>query len=197
MCVYLVDVGVNTWFYACICACYYACLWACMSVHDVWTFCMTATVLHVLHVCPAVCEGLCVCLYRCEVDLSKVPFNQRQLYTHALDQGRGRLVFLLTLNTCSGVSISDLCAAPLDEPHEQQNQLDSYVSTWTAVLYLFYIYYIGCITSPHTCSNWSVSISDTLVDCHIFYFYFWNMYFILKSTHRQRDKLSSRESASV
>ncbi|KAF1392383.1 hypothetical protein PFLUV_G00027280 [Perca fluviatilis] len=66
------------------------------------------------------------CLGTCEVDLSKVPFNQRQLYTHALDQGRGRLVFLLTLNTCSGVSISDLCAAPLDEPHEQQNQLDSY-----------------------------------------------------------------------
>ncbi|XP_031165234.1 multiple C2 and transmembrane domain-containing protein 2-like isoform X3 [Sander lucioperca] len=66
------------------------------------------------------------CLGTCEVDLSKVPFNQRQLFTHALDQGRGRLVFLLTLNTCSGVSISDLCAAPLDEPHEQQNQLDSY-----------------------------------------------------------------------
>uniref|UniRef100_A0A8D0AE16 Multiple C2 and transmembrane domain-containing protein 2-like n=1 Tax=Sander lucioperca TaxID=283035 RepID=A0A8D0AE16_SANLU len=55
------------------------------------------------------------CLGTCEVDLSKVPFNQRQLFTHALDQGRGRLVFLLTLNTCSGVSISDLCAAPLDE----------------------------------------------------------------------------------
>ncbi|XP_034727110.1 multiple C2 and transmembrane domain-containing protein 2-like isoform X2 [Etheostoma cragini] len=66
------------------------------------------------------------CLGTCEVDLSKVPFNQRQLFTHTLDQGRGRLVFLLTLNTCSGVSISDLCAAPLDEAHEQKNLLDSY-----------------------------------------------------------------------
>ncbi|KAJ4946739.1 hypothetical protein JOQ06_008785, partial [Pogonophryne albipinna] len=66
------------------------------------------------------------CLGACEVDLSRVPFDQRQLLTHTLDQGKGRLVFLLTLNTCSGVSISDLCAAPLDEPHEQENQLDNY-----------------------------------------------------------------------
>uniref|UniRef100_A0A8C4H1H9 C2 domain-containing protein n=1 Tax=Dicentrarchus labrax TaxID=13489 RepID=A0A8C4H1H9_DICLA len=66
------------------------------------------------------------CLGTCEVDLSRVPYDQRQLFTHTIDQGRGRLVFLLTLNTCSGVSISDLCAAPLDEPHEQQNQLDNY-----------------------------------------------------------------------
>ncbi|KAM7016031.1 multiple C2 and transmembrane domain-containing protein 2 [Tautogolabrus adspersus] len=66
------------------------------------------------------------CLGVCEVDLTRVPLDQRQLFTHTLDQGRGCLVFLLTLNTCSGVSISDLCAAPLDEPHEQQNQLDIY-----------------------------------------------------------------------
>ncbi|KAK5874492.1 hypothetical protein PBY51_019432 [Eleginops maclovinus] len=62
----------------------------------------------------------------CEVDLSMVPFNQRQLLTHTLNQGKGRLVFLLTLNTCSGVSISDLSAAPLDEPKEQEIQLDNY-----------------------------------------------------------------------
>ncbi|XP_076595625.1 multiple C2 and transmembrane domain-containing protein 2 isoform X2 [Chaetodon auriga] len=66
------------------------------------------------------------CLGTCDVYLSRVPFNQRQLFTQTLDQGRGRLVFLLTLNTCNGVSISDLCAAPLDEPHEKQNQLDNY-----------------------------------------------------------------------
>ncbi|KAG7236961.1 hypothetical protein INR49_032968 [Caranx melampygus] len=66
------------------------------------------------------------CLGACEVDLSRVPFNERQVFTNTLDHGRGCLVFLLTLNTCSGVSISDLCAAPLDEPHERQNQLDYY-----------------------------------------------------------------------
>lgn len=69
-----------------------------------------------------------VCMYRWEVDLSRVPFNQRQLFTHTMGQGRGRLVFLVTLNTSSGVSISDLCAAPLDEPQERQNQVDNYVS---------------------------------------------------------------------
>ncbi|KAF0043554.1 hypothetical protein F2P81_004891 [Scophthalmus maximus] len=66
------------------------------------------------------------CVGTCGVNLSIVPFNQRQLFTQALEQGRGRLVFLITLITCSGVSISDLCTAPLDEPHEQQNQLDNY-----------------------------------------------------------------------
>nr|XP_019935884.1 PREDICTED: multiple C2 and transmembrane domain-containing protein 2-like isoform X2 [Paralichthys olivaceus] len=62
----------------------------------------------------------------CDVNLSRVPLNQRQLFTNSLVPGRGRLVFLLTLNTCSGVSISDLCAAPLEEPQEQQNKLDNY-----------------------------------------------------------------------
>lgn len=68
------------------------------------------------------------CVYRCEVDLSKIPFDSRQLFTHALGRGRGRLVFLVTLTTCSGVSISDLCAAPLDERNERQIHLDNYVS---------------------------------------------------------------------
>ncbi|KAM4592988.1 multiple C2 and transmembrane domain-containing protein 2-like isoform 3-T5 [Odontesthes bonariensis] len=66
------------------------------------------------------------CLGTCEVDLFKVPLNRRQVFTHKLEQGRGRLVFLLKLNTCTGVSISDLCAAPLDEPNEQQALLDNY-----------------------------------------------------------------------
>uniref|UniRef100_UPI003AAD3C81 multiple C2 and transmembrane domain-containing protein 2-like isoform X2 n=1 Tax=Centroberyx gerrardi TaxID=166262 RepID=UPI003AAD3C81 len=66
------------------------------------------------------------CLGTCEVDLSRVPVNQRQLITHTLHQGRGRLVFLVALSMCSGVSISDLCAAPLDEAHERQTQLDKY-----------------------------------------------------------------------
>ncbi|KAM8894633.1 multiple C2 and transmembrane domain-containing protein 2 isoform 2-T3 [Spinachia spinachia] len=66
------------------------------------------------------------CLGTSYVDLSKIPFNQRQLFTQTLDQGRGRFVFLITLNTCSGASIADVSAAPLDDPHEQQKQLDNY-----------------------------------------------------------------------
>lgn len=67
-------------------------------------------------------------VHRCEVDLSTVPLNERQVYNHSLNHGRGSLVFLLTVNPCRGVSISDVCAAPLDEPQEQQIQLENYVN---------------------------------------------------------------------
>ncbi|KAM6942732.1 multiple C2 and transmembrane domain-containing protein 2 [Xenentodon cancila] len=66
------------------------------------------------------------CLGMCEVDLSAVPFNQRKLFKCPVVPCRGHLVFLLTLNVCSGVSISDLLAAPLDEAQERQKQLDNY-----------------------------------------------------------------------
>uniref|UniRef100_A0AAY4EYK3 C2 domain-containing protein n=1 Tax=Denticeps clupeoides TaxID=299321 RepID=A0AAY4EYK3_9TELE len=56
-----------------------------------------------------------------EVDLSGLPVGQRQLYTCVLSHGRGRVIFLITLNPCSGVSISDLCAPPLEEPNERDN----------------------------------------------------------------------------
>ncbi|XP_051918417.1 multiple C2 and transmembrane domain-containing protein 2 isoform X1 [Hippocampus zosterae] len=66
------------------------------------------------------------CLGMCEVDLSGVPPDERQLFTLSLDSGRGRLVFLVTISSCSGVSIADLSAAPLDEPAEHKNKLDNY-----------------------------------------------------------------------
>lgn len=71
-------------------------------------------------------------MHRCEVELSTLPVNQRRLFTLALSTSRGVLVFLLAVNACGGVSISDLCAAPLDQPRERQIQLDNYVSTFTA-----------------------------------------------------------------
>uniref|UniRef100_A0A4W5KQ28 C2 domain-containing protein n=1 Tax=Hucho hucho TaxID=62062 RepID=A0A4W5KQ28_9TELE len=49
----------------------------------------------------------------CEVDLSSVLPNQSQLFTRVLKEGKGRVVFLISLSTCSGVSISDMCAPPL------------------------------------------------------------------------------------
>ncbi|KAM9409679.1 multiple C2 and transmembrane domain-containing protein 2-like isoform 2-T3 [Pholidichthys leucotaenia] len=66
------------------------------------------------------------CLGTCEVDLSKVLFNQRQLFTRTLNHCRGYLVFLLTLCNCSSASVSDLCDAPLNEGEERQNQLQNY-----------------------------------------------------------------------
>uniref|UniRef100_A0AAZ3RSC5 C2 domain-containing protein n=1 Tax=Oncorhynchus tshawytscha TaxID=74940 RepID=A0AAZ3RSC5_ONCTS len=51
----------------------------------------------------------------CEVDLSSVLPNQSQLFTRVLKEGKGRVVFLIALSTCSGVSISDMCAPPLED----------------------------------------------------------------------------------
>ncbi|XP_061877026.1 multiple C2 and transmembrane domain-containing protein 2-like isoform X2 [Entelurus aequoreus] len=66
------------------------------------------------------------CLGTCEVDLAGVPLDTRQVFTLSLDQGRGRLVFLVTLSACSGVTVSDLCVAPLDLPGQRQDQMDNY-----------------------------------------------------------------------
>uniref|UniRef100_UPI0037E9A0C6 multiple C2 and transmembrane domain-containing protein 2 isoform X2 n=1 Tax=Semicossyphus pulcher TaxID=241346 RepID=UPI0037E9A0C6 len=54
-----------------------------------------------------------------EVDLSRLALNERQLYTHVLDPGKGRLVFLVTLRPCWGVSISDIETATLEKPDER------------------------------------------------------------------------------
>ncbi|XP_041966689.1 multiple C2 and transmembrane domain-containing protein 2 [Alosa sapidissima] len=50
-----------------------------------------------------------------DIDLSRLPDKQRQLYTRVLDPGKGRLVFLITLTPCSGASVSDLHSPPLDD----------------------------------------------------------------------------------
>ncbi|KAM4618256.1 multiple C2 and transmembrane domain-containing protein 2 [Polymixia lowei] len=61
-----------------------------------------------------------------EVDLSRVPVNESQFYTRVLDPGKGRLVFLVTLAACCGVSISDIHAAPLEQPDERDTLLQKF-----------------------------------------------------------------------
>lgn len=61
-------------------------------------------------------ELLCL---RFEIDLSRLPINETQLYNHVLDPGKGRLVFLVTLRPCWGVSISDIETATLEKPDER------------------------------------------------------------------------------
>uniref|UniRef100_A0A672JI55 Multiple C2 and transmembrane domain-containing protein 2-like n=1 Tax=Salarias fasciatus TaxID=181472 RepID=A0A672JI55_SALFA len=56
-----------------------------------------------------------------EVDLSRLPLNERQLYTHVLDPEKGRLVFLVTLRPCWGVSITDIESATLAKPDERDS----------------------------------------------------------------------------
>ncbi|KAJ8271984.1 hypothetical protein COCON_G00108430 [Conger conger] len=66
------------------------------------------------------------CFGMCEVDLSQVPVNQQKLFCLVLDRRRGELVFLVTVTPCSGVSISDICAPPLEEPQERENTITRY-----------------------------------------------------------------------
>ncbi|XP_064191676.1 multiple C2 and transmembrane domain-containing protein 2-like [Anguilla rostrata] len=66
------------------------------------------------------------CFGMCEVDLSQVPANKQKLFTPVLDHGCAKLVFLITVSPCSGVSISDMCAPPLEEPEERENTLNRY-----------------------------------------------------------------------
>ncbi|XP_070828090.1 multiple C2 and transmembrane domain-containing protein 2 isoform X2 [Chaetodon trifascialis] len=54
-----------------------------------------------------------------EIDLLRLPLNERQLYNHVLDPGKGRLLFLITLRPCWGVSISDIETAILEKPDER------------------------------------------------------------------------------
>ncbi len=67
-------------------------------------------------------------LLRLDIDLTRLPVNQRQLYTRALDEDKGRLVFLVTLTPCSGASISDIQSAPLDNPTTFEEMQAKYVS---------------------------------------------------------------------
>uniref|UniRef100_A0A672PBZ4 Multiple C2 and transmembrane domain-containing protein 2-like n=1 Tax=Sinocyclocheilus grahami TaxID=75366 RepID=A0A672PBZ4_SINGR len=66
------------------------------------------------------------CYGQCEIDLSGLPLNESTLFTHELDPGRGRVVFLVTPTPCTGASITDLVAPPLEEPHERDNMLVKY-----------------------------------------------------------------------
>lgn len=61
-----------------------------------------------------------------EIDLSRLPLNERQLYTHVLNPGKGRLVFLVTLRPCWGVSISDIETAILEKPDERDAVLEKF-----------------------------------------------------------------------
>ncbi|XP_041693371.1 multiple C2 and transmembrane domain-containing protein 2 [Coregonus clupeaformis] len=61
-----------------------------------------------------------------EVDLSRLPVATQQLYTHVLDEDKGRLVFLATLNPCCGVSINEINKPPLEQPDERDQILEKY-----------------------------------------------------------------------
>ncbi|XP_016376778.1 multiple C2 and transmembrane domain-containing protein 2-like [Sinocyclocheilus rhinocerous] len=61
-----------------------------------------------------------------DIDLTRLPVNQRQLYTCVLDPNKGKLVFLVTMTPCSGASISDIQSAPLDNLTTLQETQEKY-----------------------------------------------------------------------
>uniref|UniRef100_A0A672QV89 Multiple C2 and transmembrane domain-containing protein 2-like n=1 Tax=Sinocyclocheilus grahami TaxID=75366 RepID=A0A672QV89_SINGR len=67
-------------------------------------------------------------LHRLDIDLTRLPVNQRQLYTCVLDPNKGKLVFLVTMTPCSGASIADIQSAPLDNLTTLQETQEKYVS---------------------------------------------------------------------
>ncbi|KAK7890936.1 hypothetical protein WMY93_022899 [Mugilogobius chulae] len=62
-----------------------------------------------------------------EVDLSRLTPNEAQLCTNVLDPGKGRLLFLVTLKPCWGVSVTDMETAPLEKPEERDNIEERFV----------------------------------------------------------------------
>ncbi len=90
------------------------------------------TLIYVLntHAYPVFTDEILIgsSLLRLDIDLTILPVNQRQLYTRALDEDKGRLVFLVTLTPCSGASISDIQSAPLDNPTTFEEMQAKYVS---------------------------------------------------------------------
>ncbi|EGV94687.1 Multiple C2 and transmembrane domain-containing protein 2 [Cricetulus griseus] len=56
----------------------------------------------------------------CKVDISALPLKQDNCLELPLESCLGALIMLITLTPCSGVSISDLCVCPLEDPSERK-----------------------------------------------------------------------------
>ncbi|XP_076847528.1 multiple C2 and transmembrane domain-containing protein 2 isoform X2 [Brachyhypopomus gauderio] len=61
-----------------------------------------------------------------ELNLSQHPLYETRLHTLVVGAGKGRLLLQLTLRPCSGVSICELSAAPLDEPSHCERMQERY-----------------------------------------------------------------------
>lgn len=64
---------------------------------------------------------------RLEVDVSRLTVNERQFYSYMLNPGKGRVVFLITLRSVWGVSISDIENATLSKPDEKDEVVEKFV----------------------------------------------------------------------
>ncbi|KAG2470520.1 MCTP2 protein, partial [Polypterus senegalus] len=60
------------------------------------------------------------CFGVCKVDLATLPKEQSNLMEVPLEFSQGKVIILMTLSVCTGVSISDLCACPLTDSKEKE-----------------------------------------------------------------------------
>ncbi|XP_036029124.1 multiple C2 and transmembrane domain-containing protein 2 isoform X2 [Onychomys torridus] len=56
----------------------------------------------------------------CKVDISALPLKQDNCLELPLESCLGALLMLITLTPCTGVSISDLCVCPFEDPSERK-----------------------------------------------------------------------------
>ncbi|CAH7337275.1 Mctp2 [Phodopus roborovskii] len=56
----------------------------------------------------------------CKVDISALPLKQDNCLELPLESCLGALIMLITVTPCIGVSISDLCVCPLEDPSERK-----------------------------------------------------------------------------
>ncbi|XP_029431114.1 multiple C2 and transmembrane domain-containing protein 2 isoform X2 [Rhinatrema bivittatum] len=62
----------------------------------------------------------------CKVDIAALPLEQRNRLELPLENSQGLILILITVTLFSGVSISDLCVCPLEEPSERQQIAQRY-----------------------------------------------------------------------
>ncbi|XP_075998450.1 multiple C2 and transmembrane domain-containing protein 2 [Genypterus blacodes] len=61
-----------------------------------------------------------------EIDPARLPVNEKQFYTNVLNPDKGRLVLVVTVKPCWGVSVNDLNTAPLEQPEERDTILEKF-----------------------------------------------------------------------
>lgn len=112
----------------------------------------------------ALCVSMELLCLRFEIDLSRLPVSERQLYNHVLDPGKGRLVFLVTLRPCWGVSISDIEKAALENPDERDAVLEKFVRCFCFIFLCEFlnvsILQIMMLTSAHSAHSYTPSIMN-------------------------------------
>ncbi|KAL8197528.1 UNVERIFIED_CONTAM: Multiple C2 and transmembrane domain-containing protein 2 [Gekko kuhli] len=77
---------------------------------------------------------LCFALFRirCKVDIGALPDKRANRLVLPLEKQPGSLLLVVSVASCSGVSISDLCVSPLGDPKERK-QISQRYCLWNSL----------------------------------------------------------------